>query len=127
MRSHPRHIARVDRIAQRHGVRQSDRIHAAPDWYRTRPRPPAAVRCSRARRMHSPRELPKCRSCRLITLPSRHDYRIPALQQNVLLEVTTLGHLAVAETDGTLARSLAMYHANAVSARERSDAAGEAD
>jgi len=47
---------------------------------------------------------------------SRHDYRISALQQNILLEVPSLGDLAVAEANGGLTRALAVKHANVVGA-----------
>jgi len=56
-------------------------------------------------------------------VPSRHDYRISALQQNILLEVPSLGDLAVAEANGGLTRALAWKHANVSAAAKRSHAA----
>ena len=60
-------------------------------------------------------------------MPSRHNYRVPTLQQNVLREIAALGHLAVAEPNGVLFRAVAMQYANPIGAGERGNAAGKAD
>ena len=38
----------------------------------------------------------------MIIAPSRDDYRISALQQNILLEMMPLGDVTVSEADGGL-------------------------
>src|SRR5580692_11530793 len=84
---------------------------------------PTAAPYSRVRL--SPCCSPKLRPRESAVAPSRHDYRISALQKNILLKPMPASDLAVAKSHGCLLRTLARQHTNPVSIGKRSRAAGE--